>query len=206
MKLARQSPARTENQLLLPMGTWVVLLLSLRGQELARTGRLAARLRADLRAPAQFPVLVADADGAGAGYVFLGTGLPAERYLRLEGRPYAEQVLSREVRGQRVLQLVEKHEMMGMLAEPREPELRRGVPVKVVSGCYFRVRGRVLQPRYPDAQSLAIQVRTRTLCRLLILPRRLVEPIEDKTVPPLRRARRPSLAGQNEQLRLGGSG
>ncbi len=186
--------------LLLPMGTWCALLLNEAGEELAREGRLQGRIRRDLGEEVQ--PLVADLDGPAAGYVFLPAGERPERFMQMERRPYVAAMLTVGEGARRRLALVQKHELMRMLAAPEPEILERGAAVRVTEGRYVRAFGRVLQPRYPDVHHLVIQVRARTLRRELVVHQREVEPLEERGVPPICRPCPARHRPRGEQLDL----
>lgn len=168
---------------------WVALELSSEGEDLVVSGRLAAHIRADLGVPKTYPVIVPAVRGssvAALSYVFIREGLPPGRYLALERKGYAERVLSRQVGNLRTMSLVSGKEVDAMLRaveKPRVVALARGQVVEVVSGPYLRVRGRTMTSF--SSRELLIQVRTRTLLRLLVVDRADVVTVDDKTVPQL---------------------
>lgn len=168
---------------------WVALELSSEGEDLVVSGRLAAHIRSDLGVPKSYPVIVPAVRGStvsALSYVFIREGLPPGRYLTLERKGYAERVLSRQVGNLRTVSLVSGKEVDAMLRaveRPRTIALPRGQVVEVVSGPYLRVRGRTMTSF--SSRDLLIQVRTRTLLRLLVVGRADVVTVDDKTVPQL---------------------
>jgi len=192
-------------ELLLPMGTWAVMVLSPFGEELARAGRLLARLRQDLGEERDFKPVIGEPDGPASSYVFLPLVAASEqRLIALERRRYCEMVLSHGQGSARRLSLVQKHEMMRMMSAGTEAvqDLKRGDAIRVVGGRYIRVHGRVLQPRYPDVHHLVIQVKTRTMERSLVVQRREVEAAPDRSAAKLSVLHRRHCPRTGEQLRL----
>lgn len=185
---ASRPPDVGESRAQAAKSAWVVLELSPEGEDLVTSGRLAAHVRADLSVPKTYPVIVPSGDGSNSSvnYVFIRGGLPSSRYFALERRAYAERVLSRHVGNLRTVCYVQGREVEAMLRtveRPRAAPLNRGQVVEVVSGPYLRVRGRVLGPY--SSRELIVQVRTRTLLRLLVVHRTDVATVDDRTVPPL---------------------
>lgn len=169
-----------------PDSQWVVIELTPEGEELSQHGKLEARIKKDLAPLKPHIILPRQGGRSPLSYLFIENTLPSAKYFGLERKSYVEQVLSRSIGTLRVLKLVKGVEiqtLQGSLDRPTGPQYVRGQPVEITGGPFTRVRGRYVGPFGP--QEVLVQVQTKTLLRIITVPRMDITPSDDKTLPPL---------------------
>lgn len=181
----------------LQQGGWVAIELTQEGDLRANDGTLERMLRRDLGLHKDHPVYIPVKRSALAekqvvvsamdGYVFVGAGLPPNRYFSLEKRSYVEQVLGRYAGTQRVPHIIRDADLAPLRGQinqvEKSPAIRRGAKVEVSEGMLAALQGVVIDV---SDHCACVRFSTRTLVRILSLPLGMLQPVVEeppKVVP-----------------------
>ena len=172
------------------VGGWVAIELTTEGDLRASDGTLERMIRRDLGVSKDHPVFIPVKRSALAekhvvvsamdGYVFVGSGLPSNRYFALERRSYVEQVLCRPSGSGRIPHIIKDAELLplrGQMEKVDKPSsLRRGAKVEVSEGMLASLQGTILD-LYDNSASVRFD--TRTLVRILAMPLGMLKFVEN---------------------------